>query len=311
LRKRQKKGRAVNGILLLDKGKGLTSNGALQEVKRIFEAAKVGHTGSLDPMATGILPLCFGEATKFSQFLLDANKHYLASFRLGATTDTGDADGAVIAEHPIGDLSLERIQAVLSEFRGEIEQIPSMYSALKHQGKPLYKLARQGIEVERQPRTVEILGLELLEFTGDTLLLDIYCSKGTYIRTLADDVGNRLECGAHVCELRRLGSGPYDVRDSYTAEDLKAIREQGGLEALDACLLPLATAVMDWPAVELPDTTAYYLKQGQPVQISHAPTEGWVRIFGEGDDGRGGDFIGVGEVLEDGRIAPRRLIASE
>ncbi len=311
MKRSQKKGRAITGILLLDKAKGLTSNAALQEVKRLFSAGKVGHTGSLDPLATGILPLCFGEATKFSQFLLDANKRYLATFQLGVATDTGDADGEVIAQHPVGNISRKKITALLSEFSGEIQQIPSMYSALKHKGKPLYKLARQGIEVERKARTVTIMEMDLVDLKEDRYVLNILCSKGTYVRSLAEDMGMRLGCGAHVSELRRLGSGPYDVEDCYTVDELASIKEERGLNSLDGCLLPLSTAVMDWPAVNLPEISAFYLRQGQAVQISHAPTRGWVRIFGQSEDGNEErDFIGVGEVLGDGRIAPRRLVAS-
>ena len=311
MKRSQRKGRSISGILLLDKAQGLTSNAALQEVKRVFSAGKVGHTGSLDPLATGILPLCFGEATKFSQFLLDANKRYLATFKLGVATDTGDADGEVIAQHPVENIDRSKVVALLSEFTGEIQQIPSMYSALKYKGKPLYKLARQGIEVERKARTVTIMKMDLVSFEEDQYVLDILCSKGTYIRSLAEDMGTKLKCGAHVSELRRLGSGPYDVKDCYTVEELASIKDQRGLNSLDGCLLPLSTAVMDWPAVNLPEITAFYLRQGQAVQIAHAPTQGWVRIFGESEGGgEGKDFIGVGEILGDGRIAPRRLVAS-
>jgi tRNA pseudouridine55 synthase len=186
-----------------------------------------------------------------------------------------------------------------------------MYSALKYKGKPLYKLARQGIEIERKARLITIMKMELVDFEEDQFVLDILCSKGTYIRSLAEDMGARLDCGAHVSELRRLGSGPYDVEDCYTVDDLISIKERCGLAALDDCLLPLSTAVMDWPAVNLPEITAFYLRQGQAVQISHAPTTGWVRIFGESGNGNEEKyFIGVGEVLGDGRIAPRRLVAS-
>ena len=311
MRRSRRKGRPVTGILLLDKAKGLTSNAALQEVKKLFNAEKVGHTGSLDPLATGTLPLCFGEATKFSQFLLDADKRYLATVQLGIATDTGDADGAIIARHAVENVDAKKVKSLLSEFTGEIEQIPSMYSALKHKGQPLYKLARQGIEVERKPRTINIMKMELVEFREDSFVLDILCSKGTYIRSLAEDMGTRLACGAHVCELRRLASGPYDVEDCYTVGELESIKEQRGLTSLDDCLLPLSTSVMNWPAVKLPEISAFYLRQGQAVQISHAPTTGWVRIFGESENGdQEKDFIGVGEVLGDGRIAPRRLVVS-
>ena len=307
--RRQKKGRHVNGILLLDKPQGLTSNAALQQVKQLFAAAKVGHTGSLDPLATGLLPLCFGEATKFSQFLLDADKEYRATFRLGIVTDTGDADGKVLSRNEVPRIKRSRLTSVLSEFAGEIEQIPSMFSALKHKGEPLYKLARRGEVVERKPRVVSIFKLELTEMQDGCFTVEIRCSKGTYIRSLAEDIGARLGCGAHVCELRRLASGPYDIADAYTIDELAQRKEEGNFEQLDGCLLPLSSAVKDWPAVNLPEATAYYLRQGQPVQISHAPTQGWVRIFRQSVDADG-DFMGVGEILGDGRVAPRRLIAS-
>lgn len=296
-------------MLLLDKSQGITSNGALQEVKHLFEAAKAGHTGSLDPLATGALPLCFGEATKFSQFLLDANKRYLAKLKLGISTDSGDADGEVIARNDVVGVDADSVRSLLKDFLGEIEQVPSMFSAIKHQGQPLYKLARQGIEVERKPRKVTFYKLELVEFKDDEFVLDIFCSKGTYIRSLAEDLGKRLGCGAHICELRRLTAGPYDVEDAYTLARLREIKEEEGLEALEKCLLPVSSAVQDWPAVTLPETTAYYLKQGQAIQIAGAPTEGWVRLFAqEGDNKKG--FIGVGEIQDDGKVAPRRLLAA-
>ncbi len=306
----------MNGILLLDKPAGMTSNGALQKARKVFEAAKAGHTGSLDPLATGVLPLCFGEATKFSQFLLDANKRYLTTVRLGVKTTTGDADGEVVESKDVPEYSGERIESVLGEFRGEISQTPSMYSALKVNGKPLYKLARQGIEIERKSRTVFVYELELVEHSREELVLDILCSKGTYIRSLAEDIGSMLGCGAHVAALKRLSSGPFGIEETSTLAELEQLREEKGFEALDAKLLPASAAVEDWPSVELSALTASYLRQGQPVQISNAPTEGWVRIFSESDDtdgmvvGTDDTFIGVGEILEDGRIAPRRLVVN-
>jgi tRNA pseudouridine55 synthase len=254
--------------------------------------------------------LCFGEGTKFSQFLLDADKRYLAKFKLGISTDSGDADGEIIARNEVVGVDADSVQSLLKDFTGEIEQVPSMFSAIKHKGQPLYKLARQGIEVERKPRTVTIYKLQLVEFRDDEFVLDIICSKGTYIRSLAEDLGNRLGCGAHICELRRLSAGPYDVEEAYTFAQLSEIKENEGLEALEKCLMPIASAVQDWPAVTLPETTAYYLKQGQAIQISGAPTEGWVRLFAQEGDTRE-DFIGVGEIQDDGKVAPRRLVAAE
>jgi len=304
------KRRPVHGILVLDKPLGISSNGALQRVKNLFCAKKAGHTGSLDPLASGVLPLCFGEATKFSQFLLDADKRYSTVIRLGQTTATGDAEGEVLEHRPVPELSEATLEEVLAQFRGKIDQIPSMYSALKVNGQPLYKLARQGIEIERKSRTVEILELTLREFTADSLTLDIHCTKGTYVRTLAEDIGKVLGCGAHVTELRRTASGPFELAESVTIEKLEEMLEADGMASLDERLLSPAAAVPDWPSVELTEISASYLKQGQPVQIAKAPTTGWVRIFSESPSSDAEAFIGVGEIMEDGRIAPRRLVAT-
>lgn len=318
--RRSRKGRRVNGILLLDKPAGMTSNGALQEAKKIFEAAKAGHTGSLDPLATGVLPICFGEATKFSQFLLEANKRYLTTIKLGVVTATGDADGEVLSiADSVPEISEARLDAVLDGFRGVISQVPSMYSALKVDGQRLYKLARQGIEIERKSRQVTIFKMEVVNQEREEIVLDIICSKGTYIRCLAEEIGQAFGCGAHVAALRRLKSGPFSIEATYSMEELAALRDQGGWHALDTKLLPSSAAVVDWPSVRLTAVTASYLRQGQPVQTSNAPTEGWVRIFSESDslgqgsvDANADDyFIGVGEILEDGRIAPRRLVVMD
>ncbi len=295
-------------MLVLDKPAGLTSNAALQVVKRIFAAQKAGHTGSLDPLATGVLPLCFGEATKFSQFLLEADKRYLTTFTLGISTNTGDADGEVIAERPVAYVDDATLEAILARFRGEIDQVPSMFSAMKHNGEPLYKLARQGIEVERKSRKVTILDLSLLERTENTLVLDITCTKGTYVRSLAEDIGEALGCGAHVSALRRLESGPYTESGAISLDELRAIKDGGGFDALDDCLLPLSSAVEGWPAVELTEVMAAYMRQGQPIQVARAPTEGWVRVFADGPDSKL-EFLGVGEILDDGKVAPRRLVS--
>ena len=291
-------------MLVVDKPAGISSNDAVQQAKRLFGAQKVGHTGSLDPLATGVLPLCFGEATKFSQFLLDADKKYWARIRLGVTTETGDADGEVISEADASGVTAAQVVEALKTFVGEIEQIPSMYSALKHQGQPLYKLARQGIEVERAPRKVTIYSAEMLNITGSEIELLVHCSKGTYIRSLAEDLGAALGCGGHVSGLRRLAAGPYQEEQAVSFEQLKAI---GSPEELDALLLPVASAVGTWPVMRLHEDTAHYLLRGQPVQVAHAPTKGWVQIFESGEEDR---FLGVGEILTDGRIAPRRLVAS-
>jgi len=294
----------VSGILVVDKPQGISSNEAVQKAKAMFNARKVGHTGSLDPLATGVLPLCFGEATKFSQYLLTSDKKYWVRLLLGVATDSGDADGQVTRTRPVVDVDSTRIEDALRFFRGEIDQVPSMFSAIKYQGQPLYKLARQGIEIEREARRVSIYSNELLSFAGDTLELAIHCSKGTYVRTIAEELGELLGCGAHVVALRRLAAGPYVEEDLVTFEQLDAALQQG---SLDPFLLPVASAVREWPEVRLTDNTAYYLRQGQPVIVPHAPTSGWVRLSEiEADDST--RFIGVGEILEDGRVAPRRLV---
>lgn len=304
--RRQKRGRDVTGILLLDKSTGKTSNAALQEVKRLFGARKAGHTGSLDPLASGLLPICFGEATKFSRFLLEADKHYRVTGKLGVKTASGDAEGEVIETRPVPALSEAVLAPVLAQFTGPIEQVPSMYSAIKHQGQPLYKLAHQGLEVERQPRSVTIHELTLLRIEGDELELDIRCSKGTYVRTLVEDIGEALGCGAHVIELRRLGAGPYEGQAMYTLEQLQTTVLESGMEGIDALLLPVDSSTGHWPELRLSEAAAYYLRQGQPVIVPRAPTEGWVRLYEEKEG-----FMGVGEILDDGRVAPRRLVQGD
>lgn len=296
------KGRPVNGILLLDKPIGLTSNDALQEVKHLYKARKAGHTGSLDPLASGLLPICLGEATKASGFLLDADKHYRMTCRLGVRTTTGDAEGEVLETRPVGALDAAALEAVLDRFRGPIQQVPPMYSAVKHQGERLYKLARQGVEVAREARTVVIRELTLLAMNLPELELDVHCTKGTYVRTLAEDIGDLLGCGAHVTALRRLGVGPYDEAGMITLADLKKLLLQG-FEALDAILLPVETALAQWPGVRLSSDAAFYLRQGQPVLVPHAPTSGWVRLY-QGEH----QFLGMGQILDDGRVAPKRLM---
>lgn len=302
---KQRRGRKVDGILVLDKPQGISSNDAVQQAKRLFGAQKVGHTGSLDPLATGVLPLCFGEATKFSQFLLSSDKKYWVRIQLGVATDSGDADGEIIAETDASAVARGDIEEQLAQFRGDISQIPSMFSALKHKGQPLYKLARQGIEVERKARCVHIFSNELVSFEDDHLELEIHCSKGTYIRSVAEDLGKQLGVGAHVVELRRRAAGPYDEADVVALADLEQQREHG---SCDKYLRPTASSVGQWPEVNLSESLAFYIRQGQPVLIPHAPTNGWVRLCEtNGDEAV---FLGVGEVLDDGRVAPRRLVVS-
>ena len=305
--RRRRSGRDVSGILLLDKPAGLTSNAALQRVKYLYRAAKAGHTGSLDPLATGLLPLCFGAATKFSAFLLDADKRYRVRVRLGETTTTADAEGEVVATAPVDGVSEAALREALTHFVGAIEQLPPMYSAVKHQGERLYKLARQGIEVERQARVVNIFALELRGFAPPDFEMDVHCSKGTYVRSLAEDIGNRLGCGGHVIALRRTGVGPYrdDGTTFVTVEDVERVAEQGP-EALDALLLPLDSTLGHWPAVRLSADAAFYLRQGQAVLVPRAPVEGLVRLYDPS-----GRFIGVGEVLDDGKVQPKRLFGND
>ncbi len=301
--RRRQRGRDVSGVIVLDKPPGMSSSDAVQQVKRLFAARKVGHTGALDPLATGVLPLCLGDATKFSQYLLDSDKRYYTKVRLGTSTDSGDADGEVLAERSAAGLTRKRIDAALDAFRGDIEQVPSMFSAVKHHGKPLYKLARQGIEIEREPRPVTIYSNDIVDFEGDELTLDIHCSKGTYVRTIAHDLGEALGCGAHVFALRRTAAGPYGEEDLTMMEEIAAASAE---RRADDLLRPVASTVGQWPAVPLAGAAAFYLKQGQPVLVAHAPTAGWVRLVEHTDnDDR---FIGVGEILDDGRVAPRRLI---
>lgn len=307
--RRRQRGRDITGIIVLDKAKGASSNACLQEVKRLFEAEKAGHTGALDPLATGVLPLCFGEATKISQFLLDSDKRYRTRVKLGVRTDTADSEGAVISERSVAGVTRERVLEELQLFRGDIEQTPPMYSALKHHGTPLYKLARAGQEVERQARPVTIYALELLSFAecdgeGTTLELEIFCSKGTYIRSIADDLGEALGCGAHVTELRRLQAGAFVESQCVSIERLREAKEAGGLAAIDLFLVPADAAVAELPRVVLPSVTADYVKQGQAVLVRHLPDSGLVRLYDEDE------FIGIGIMLDDGRVAPRRLFAT-
>ena len=287
-----------HGLLLLDKAAGLTSNAALQRDKRLLGVKKGGHTGSLDPIATGLLVLLFGEATKVSDYILNADKSYRATLRLGQTTTTGDSEGSVLEERPVA-VSEAQVRAVLPQFLGEIAQIPPMYSAIKQGGRPLYELARKGLEVERAPRQVRIDALDLVSLEGDRLVLDVRCSKGTYIRSLAVDIGAALGCGAHVEGLRRTSTGPFDVAQALTLEGLADELGRGvcPLKAMDLALEYL-------PAVTLTENTAYYLRQGQGVVVAHAPSLGRIRLYGPGEQ-----FLGLGEVMDDGKVAPRRLMS--
>ncbi len=309
---KRRKGRPINGVILLDKPYEMSSNSALQKVKRIFSAQKAGHTGALDPLATGMLPICLGEATKFSQFLLDTDKTYQVTAKLGIRTTTSDADGEVVSEKPV-NVSSERLAAALESFRGTTQQVPSMYSALKHKGQPLYKYAREGIEVPRESRDITVFNLDLLRFEADEVDLDIHVSKGTYIRTIVDDLGELLGCGAHVANLRRSAVGNYPTDKMVTLEQLQALLEQAeeqgvsASELLDPLLLPMTTACDGIPEVFIDDMSANFLRHGNPVQVSNAPSDGLVQVF-VGDNNNEGEFIGVGHINDDGLLAPKRIV---
>ena len=290
----------VDGILLLDKGLDISSNRALQQTRYLFNARKAGHTGSLDPLASGLLPLCFGEATKLSQYLLDSDKRYLTTFKLGETTTTGDNEGDVIAQKEV-NITRQHLESVLNKFRGVIEQVPPMYSALKKDGQPLYKLARKGIEVERKPRTVEIFDLSLLAFDADLLALDVHCSKGFYIRSLAFDIGEALGCGAQVTELRRTAAGKFNVSDAVKIEQLEKMDSQQRLQQL----MPVDAGIDDMPRVSLAQDASHYFRQGQMVRADVDPQDGLVRVYSENVC-----FIGIGEALEGRRIKPKRLLST-
>ncbi|WP_298441309.1 tRNA pseudouridine(55) synthase TruB [uncultured Ferrimonas sp.] len=307
--RRRNRGRLIDGVVLLDKPQGLSSNDALQKVKRIYHANKAGHTGALDPLATGMLPICLGEATKFSQYLLESDKRYTVIAKLGQRTTTSDADGEVVSERPVA-VTQAQIDVALDGFRGETMQVPSMYSALKYQGQPLYKYAREGIEIPREARPINVFELNQLRFEGDELELDIHVSKGTYIRTIVDDLGEVLGCGAHVIFLRRTQVANYPYERMVTLPQLEELLNQAQIqevapkEFLDPLLLPMDTAVADLEEVNMTEVVASYLLNGQPVQIPGAPLNGVVRLT-MGDEKT---FIGLGQIDDAGLVAPKRLI---
>lgn len=314
---KRKSGRDVHGIVLLDKRQGVSSNQALQEVRRLLNANKAGHTGALDPLATGLLPLCFGEATKVSALMLDDNKRYQVTIRLGIMTDTGDAEGKVIAEMPVPEFSEQTLRDCLTHFTGDIEQVPPMYSALKHQGKKLYELAREGKTVERPARQITIFELNLLDFAPDHITLDVACSKGTYIRSLAEDIGHHLGCCGTVTALRRTASGRFNIAEAYTLPQLQAMDSH----ALQACLIAVDTPLTDIPSIDVSLEQAERIKQGQQVAIAWQPAEpsapetcdelpqiigaGAVRIYCQQA------FLGLGEMLINGKLAPKKLFHLE
>ncbi|MBR9813802.1 tRNA pseudouridine(55) synthase TruB [bacterium] len=298
---RRRKGRRLDGVLLLDKPKGISSNGALQAAKRLLFAQKAGHTGSLDPLASGLLPLCFGEATKLSGYLLDSDKTYWVRARLGQQTSTGDAEGEVVAE---SDSSQADLASVVEQFLGPVEQIPPMYSAVKHEGKRLYALAREGVEVERKPRTITIHSLDIhgrqQDAAGDHLEFSVKCSKGTYVRTLVEDMALAAGTHGHVAELRRTAVGPYGS-EMITLEQLEALTQVP--QGADHLLLPTKTAVDHLPRVEMDKDSVFYLRQGQGIQVPKAPTSGLVAVFSEDDA-----LVAIGEIMDDGRIGPKRVL---
>ena len=290
--------RNVNGVLLLDKPLGFSSNQALQKVKWLYQAAKAGHTGTLDPLATGLLPLCFGEATKFAHYLTDADKTYIATLKLGVITNTGDAEGEVL-ERRVVDVSQEQFEQACLLFVGEISQVPPMYSALKHEGKAMYEYARAGIEIERKARLITIHHIVVDHFVKDEAIITVTCSKGTYIRTLAEDIGLHLGCGAHLIGLRRIATANYRIGQTITLEQLEALTS----EQRDAALMPEDSVVLDFPAVILDDDSVLYLQQGQSVWKSGKVPKGMLRLYSDQQI-----FLGLGELSPDGKIAPKRLI---
>jgi tRNA pseudouridine55 synthase len=300
-RGRPKDHRDVDGILILDKPIGYSSNQALQQVRQLYRARKAGHCGSLDPLATGVLPICLGEATKFSSYLLGANKTYRATCRLGETTTTGDAEGEVVERRPVM-VDAKQIRQSLVQFVGEIEQIPPMYSALKHQGKRLYQLAREGRQVERKPRRVTIYQLELLSCSADSLSFEVSCSKGTYIRTLAEDIGAVLGCGAHLTALRRSSVDAFVEEDAVTIERLQLLQQQNK-DQLDDLLLPVTRALMQFPELTLDASTSLRISQGKRVQLDASEAAGLCRLVT--DEGR---FMGLGKVDPDGELTAKRLM---
>lgn len=310
---RRRKGRPVDGVILLDKPTGLSSNDTLQKVKRIFFAQKAGHTGALDPLATGMLPICFGEATKFSQFLLDSDKRYRVIAKLGERTDTSDSDGEVVQTREV-KVDRGQLERCIAKFRGTTDQIPSMYSALKYQGRKLYEYAREGIEVPRESRKITVYSVELLRFDNNEVEMELHVSKGTYIRTIVDDLGEMLGCGAHVTYLRRTGVSNYPMDRIVTLEQLQALLDQAKeqdiapSELLDPLLLPTDSAVQDLPEVNILPALAVYILNGNPVQAGRVPETGTLVRITVGEQR---EFIGVGVIDEDGMLAPKRVMANK
>jgi len=297
---KKRKGLPVNGMLLLDKPIGCSSNQALQKAKFLLNAQKAGHTGSLDPLATGLLPLCFGETTKISGMFLHADKTYTVSIRLGVSTETGDSEGAVLRRHDVS-ISEEALLNILDKYRGDFLQTPPMYSALKQNGQPLYKLARQGVTVNREPRPVTVYSLDMLNWERDLLELKVSCSRGFYIRTLAEDIGNDLGCGAHVEVLRRTQVGDFRIDQGITMDQLEAILSPQDRAKV---LLPTDEGLAHLPEVRLPENLARYIKLGQSIRASSTTVPGLVRVYAETTG-----FIGLGEISSDFKLSPKRLFS--
>ncbi len=295
--------RDVDGILLVHKPKNLTSNATLQQLKRLFQANKAGHSGTLDPLATGMLPICFGEATKFSRFLLDADKTYEVTAQLGVVTDSGDADGNITASKQVGELSNQQLQQTLDKFVGQIAQIPPMHSAIKYRGTPLYKLARQGIDIKREPRQVQIYALTLLHYANAELRLRVRCSKGTYIRSLVVDIGDALGCGAHVKNLHREAVAGFSQSAMVAFDILQTTQLTQGVTALDQYLLPITNSLRHLPIMHCDNPTVTRLYHGQAIEIKEVLPEGWVQLLTLDER-----FFGVGRLLPNNKLLPQRLL---
>mgnify|MGYP001173102062 CR=1 FL=1 len=292
----------VKGILLLDKPIGMSSNRLLQTVKKIYNAKKAGHTGSLDVPASGLLPICFGEATKVSGYLLNSNKKYFVKCSLGITTTTGDASGEARVTRKIPKISEIKLGSIVKNYVGNIQQVPPMFSSLKHNGKRLYELAYKGIEVQRKAREIRVYSIKLLRFNEDYFEIEVFCSKGTYIRTLVEDIGEEIGCGAHVSSLRRLEAGPFNLLDAAALEEIESTAKKGK-QALYDLLLPMDTALKEFPKILLADDKIYSLRQGQSIEVSDIPKLGQLRIYNSSNE-----FIGLGDAVKNNQIKAKRLI---
>jgi len=289
--------RHISGVFLLNKPLGISSNAALQKVRWLYRAQKAGHTGALDPLASGLLPICLGEATKFSHYLLDSTKRYQTTVFLGHSTTTGDVEGEVLLEKPVPELNEELIQETVAKFVGEIQQVPPMYSALKKEGRPLYELARKGIEIEREARPITIYAIELLSFTENSITLDVTCSKGTYIRVLGEDIAKALGTYGHLTYLHRIQTGHFDLIPSYTIEYLESLTEA----EREALLLPAYAPVQHFPQIQAPEGRAEYFSRGMESNIDH-PAEPQVLVF----DGE--NCLGLAEITDKKRLVPKRVL---